>query len=245
MLFYKDISIYYDKIFPLNQAAVEFLEEEFTGKKKILDLACGDGKYSDSILAEDRNVTGVDLDKGMLEEAEKRFDKKNNIKFIYGDMLELSRIIYKEERFDGVFCIGNSLVHLTSPENIKQVLKELNLVMENNGKLVIQVINYDRILNDNINFLPTIKNENIEFIRNYHRYGNSRIIDFHTILKTPEGEIESHQELYSLTKDELIFLAEKEGFELDSIYSSFKKEEWNNKSLQSIFVFKKIKSNEL
>ena len=29
MLFYKDISIYYEKIFPLNPAAVEFLEEEF------------------------------------------------------------------------------------------------------------------------------------------------------------------------------------------------------------------------
>ena len=32
MLFYKDISIYYEKIFPLNPAAVEFLEEELDGK---------------------------------------------------------------------------------------------------------------------------------------------------------------------------------------------------------------------
>ena len=117
--------------------------------------------------------------------------------------------------------------------------------MEDGGRLVIQIINYDRILNDDINFLPTIKNEDTEFIRNYHRYGNSRIIDFHTILKTADKEIESHQELYSLTKDELVFLAEKEGFALENVYSSFKKEEWNNKSLQSIFVFKKNRNNEL
>ena len=244
MLFYKDISIYYDKIFPLNPAAVEFLEEEFSGKKKILDLACGDGKYSDELLKPDRSVTGVDLDKGMLEEAEKKFDTKSNIKFVYGDMLKLGSL-FREDKFDGVFCIGNSLVHLTSSNKIKKVLKELNIVMEENGKLIIQIINYDRILNDGVDFLPTIKNENIEFIRNYHRHGNSRIIDFHTILKTPDGEIESHQELYSLTKDELLFLAEKEGFTLKNVYSSFKKEEWNNKSLQSIFVFIKEKKKNL
>ncbi len=244
MLFYKDISIYYEKIFPLNPAAVEFLEEELDGKKKILDLACGDGKYSDSLLTPDRSVTGVDLDKGMLEEAEKKYDQKNNIKFVYGDMLELSSV-FKRDKFDGVFCIGNSLVHLTSPDKIKKALTELNLVMEDGGRLVIQIINYDRILNEDINFLPTIKNEDTEFIRNYHRYGNSRIIDFHTILKTADKEIESHQELYSLTKDELVFLAEKEGFALENVYSSFKKEEWNNKSLQSIFVFKKNRNNEL
>ena len=238
MLFYKDISIYYDKIFPLNSAAVEFLEKEFDGKNKILDLACGDGKYSDSILSPDRSVTGLDLDKGMLEEAEKKYDKKNNIKFVYGDMLELSSI-FKKDKFDGVFCIGNSLVHLTSTDKIKKALQELSLVMEYGGRLVIQIINYDRILNDNVNFLPTIKNEDTEFIRNYHRHGNSRIIDFHTILKTTDQEIESHQDLYSLTKDELIFLAEKEGFILENVYSSFKKEEWNDKSLQSVFVFKK------
>ena len=238
MLFYKDISVYYDKIFPLNPEAVEFLEKEFDGKKKILDLACGDGKYSDSMLAPDRNVTGLDLDKGMLEEAEKKYGKKNNIKFVYGDMLKLSSIFTKD-KFDGVFCIGNSLVHLTSTDKIKKVLQELSLVMEYGGRLVIQIINYDRILNDNINFLPTIKNEDIEFIRNYHRHGNSRIIDFHTILKTAGEETESHQELYSLIKDELIFLAEKEGFILENVYSSFKKEDWNAKSLQSVFVFKK------
>ena len=238
MLFYKDISIYYEKIFPLNPVAVGFLEEEFNGKKKILDLACGDGKYSDALLTQDRDITGVDLDKGMLEEAEKRFDKRKNIKFIFGNMLELSSV-FKRERFDAVFCIGNSLVHLTSTNKIKKALRELNSVMQNNGKLIVQIINYDRILNENINFLPTIKNEDIEFIRNYHRHGNSRIIDFHTILKMSDGDIESHQELYSLTKDELIFLAEKEGFTLESVYSSFKKEEWNNQSLQSVFVFVK------
>ncbi|MDR2880215.1 MAG: methyltransferase domain-containing protein [Fusobacteriales bacterium] len=240
MLFYKDISIYYEKIFPLNPAAVEFLEEELNGKKKILDLACGDGKYSNSLVTPDRSVTGVDLDKGMLEEAEKKYDQNNNIKFVYGDMSELSSV-FQKDKVDGVFCIGNSLVHLTSTDEIKKALTELDLIMEDGGKLVIQIINYDRILNDDINFLPAIKSEDTEFIRNYHRYGNSRIIDFHTILKTADRERESHQELYSLTKDELVFLAEKEGFALENVYSSFKKEEWNNKSLQSVFVFKKKK----
>ena len=244
MLFYKKISNYYDKIFPLNKTTEEFLSKEFSESKKILDLACGDGKYTDVLAGEKRFVSGVDLDRGMLETAKEKYGSNPNAEFLEGNMLELSKIFTKDE-FDGIFCIGNSLVHLTSLDLIERFIKETHFILKNNGRFIVQIINYDRILDKNIDFLPAIKNEGIEFIRNYHRKENSRIIDFHTILKTADREIESHQELYSLTKDELVFLAEKEGFALENVYSSFKKEEWNNKSLQSIFVLKKNRNNEL
>lgn len=238
MLFYKDISNYYEKIFPLNIDTVKFLTKEFSFKKEILDLACGDGKYSFSILETDRHVTGVDLDEGMLKEAEKKDALGLGIKFLKGDMLDLVNL-FNKEKFDGIFCIGNSLVHLTTPEKIKKVFDDIYSIMQYDGKLVIQIINYDRIINDNIDFLPPIKNGNIEFIRNYHRDTDSRLLDFHTILKTPKGDIESHQELYALKKDELIKFAEEAGFKTENIYSAFNRKEWNDKSLQSIFVFTK------
>lgn len=239
MLFYKDISNYYEKIFPLNTGTVKFLAKEFNHKKEILDLACGDGKYSFSILEPHRQVTGLDLDEGMLKEAEKKDSLDKGIKFLKGDMLDLGSL-FSKEKFDGVFCIGNSLVHLTSPEKIKKVFDGLYSVMKHDGKLVIQIINYDRIINDNVDFLPPIKNGDIEFIRNYHRDTDSRIVDFHTILKTPKGDIESHQELYALKRDELIKFADNAGFKTENVYSAFNGKEWNDKSLQSIFVFQKL-----
>ena len=236
MHFYKDISSYYEKIFPLNEKIVEFLNDEFQGKMKILDLACGDGKYSNALLTPGRDVTGVDIDTGMLAEAELRFGNTPHIKFLRGDMLKISTLFQKNE-FDGVFCIGNSLVHLTSAESIQKALKEASTVLQEKGKFIVQIVNYDYVLGQDINSLSTIKNEDIEFIRNYQRLDNSRIIDFHTLLKTPAGNIESHQNLYALKKDELVSYAEAAGFKFENIYSSFLKEAWNKESLRSIFVF--------
>ncbi len=238
MLFYKKISSYYDKIFPLNKITEEFLAKEFSESKKILDLACGDGKYTDVLADEKRFVSGVDLDRGMLEAAKEKYGSNPNAEFLEGDMLELSKIFTKDE-FDGIFCIGNSLVHLTSQDLIERFIKETHVILKNNGKFIVQIINYDRILDKNIDFLPAIKNDGIEFIRNYHREENSRIIDFHTILKTPEGDIESHQDLYSIRKEELVNLFTSNGFSIESEYSSFGKDSWNEDSLQSIFVFLK------
>ncbi len=211
----------------------------FIDEKKVLDLACGDGKYTDAVSNEERFVTGVDLDQGMLKEAKERYGVNKNIEFLEGNMLELDKIFEKNE-LDGIFCIGNSLVHLTSKNLIEELIKAAYPTLKNNGKFVVQIINYDRILEGNINFLPTIKINGIEFIRNYHKKENSRIIDFNTILKTPEGDIESHQDLYSIKKDELVELFNSNGFNLENAYSSFAKEEWNKESLQSIFVFSKL-----
>lgn len=238
MLFYKNISDYYDKIFPLSSSTVKFLEEIFIGNKKILDLACGDGKYTGALSNEERFVTGVDLDLGMLKEAKEKYEENKNIEFLEGNMLELDKI-FKKDEFDGIFCIGNSLVHLTSQDLIDQLIKTAYSILKVKGKFIVQIINYDRILEKNIDFLPTIKNDGIEFIRNYHKKENNRIIDFHTILKTPEGDIESHQDLFSIKKDELVKLFNSNGFDLEAVYSSFGKDEWNNKSLQSVFVFSK------
>ena len=238
MLFYKKISNYYDKIFPLNKTTEEFLSKEFSESKKILDLACGDGKYTDVLAGEKRFVSGVDLDRGMLETAKEKYGSNPNAEFLEGNMLELSKIFTKDE-FDGIFCIGNSLVHLTSLDLIERFIKETHFILKNNGRFIVQIINYDRILDKNIDFLPAIKNEGVEFIRNYHRKENSRIIDFHTILKTPEGDIESHQDLYSIRKDELINLFTLNGFIIENEYSSFGRDNWNEDSLQSIFVFLK------
>ena len=238
MLFYKKISNYYDKIFPLNKTTEEFLSKEFSENEKILDLACGDGKYTDVLAGEKRFVSGVDLDRGMLETAKEKYGSNSNAEFLEGNMLELSKIFTKDE-FDGIFCIGNSLVHLTSLDLIERFIKETHFILKNNGRFIVQIINYDRILDKNIDFLPAIKNEGIEFIRNYHRKENSRIIDFHTILKTPEGDVESHQDLYSIRKDELINLFISNGFSVENEYSSFGRDMWNEDSLQSVFVFLK------
>ena len=54
--------------------------------------------------------------------------------------------------------------------------------LNENETLVIQIVNYDRILKNHIETLPLIKNDKVEFIRHYQF--NLPYLNFSTTLNT-------------------------------------------------------------
>ena len=84
---------------------------------EILDLACGTGEYSISLAHLGYQVTGVDISEHMIAYAKEKAIKENvNVNFEIDDMLNLS----SENRYEGIICIGNALVHLNSDEDVKK-----------------------------------------------------------------------------------------------------------------------------
>ncbi|RDD52320.1 class I SAM-dependent methyltransferase [Nanoarchaeota archaeon NZ13-N] len=85
--------------------------------KKILDLACGGGLFS-NFLAEKRHiVTGVDILDPMLKIAKENSPKNNPPKYIKANLLEF----VPEEEFDTTIFLGNSIPHF-SPKDFAKVL---------------------------------------------------------------------------------------------------------------------------
>jgi malonyl-CoA O-methyltransferase len=54
--------------------------------KNILEIGCGTGRHTQKLLAQENQVTGLDLSSGMLEIAQKRLADKN-VKFIESDFM--------------------------------------------------------------------------------------------------------------------------------------------------------------
>src|SRR5690606_1972810 len=105
-------------------------------------------------------MTGVDLDLAMVEAAQaKAKANKLNYTVIQGDMQSLDSILF--EKFDALICIGNSLVHLIGKEEILKALRGFYSRLHSKGMAIIQIINYDRIIEQNIDALPTIENRKI------------------------------------------------------------------------------------
>lgn len=233
MGFYHELSKYYKYIFPLNPATLEFLKVNLKSDKKVLDLACGSGEYTLGLSANGINVTGLDLDEAMIKKAkEKAIEEHLNSKFIVGNMLDLKNYFANDE-FSSIFCIGNSLVHLNSADEIKSLLSSINDLLPTGGRLVIQIINYHRIFEKNLSCLPTIKNEDagIEFLRNYIHNGDK--VTFNTILKTPDnGEFVNNIDLLPIKPDELMSMLKSSGFNIIATYGSFKGDEF--KPLESM-----------
>lgn len=84
--------------------------------KKILDLGCADGKYSEYFFNKGLDVTGVDFSSEMINLAKKLVPNAN---FIEMDMLNLTL----NEPFDGVWAAA-SLLHIVK-EDFCNVIKSI------------------------------------------------------------------------------------------------------------------------
>lgn len=169
MSFYTSISEYYRKIFPLNPAQTRFVMDRFPNASNLslLDIGCGTGDLCLALSSSFRLVTGIDLDEEMLEIAQSDKKKAENVDFRHLNMLEMD-LTFGPESFDAILCFGNTLVHLANLEEIARFLEHAKHLLRPGGKLLMQVINYDRILDLNINSLPTLETDEIRFVRNYH-----------------------------------------------------------------------------
>jgi ubiquinone/menaquinone biosynthesis C-methylase UbiE len=180
--FYDELSRYYDVIFPTDSDTLKFLTKNLMSGSRVLDIACGTGDYSIEISKKGHKVDGFDLNEDMINMAVKK-SKGLGVHFFVGDMTKLKEIS-DGNVYDLVFCIGNSIVHLNSICEIKDVIKDSFDILNPNGELIIQTVNFDRILNRNIKSLPFIEREKgkIKFYRNYEYISEKNIINFNTYL---------------------------------------------------------------
>jgi len=156
---------------------------------------------------------------------EKLKGKKKEIKAQVLNMLEIEKL---QKKYDLIFCIGNSLVHLNDNKEILHFLKACKNSLNLRGKLLIQIVNYDRVLAKDVKNLPTIKNEEIGLVfeRYYEYLSEEQKIDFKTILRINGKEIENHVLLHPIKSKELLGLLKKSGFTDIITYGGFNKEEY-------------------
>lgn len=228
MSFYNEISKYYDKIFPAGEEQLSFIKDA-AGKTaaKILDIACGSGTYSVALAKEGYKVTAVDIEDEMIRKLRVKADnEKVDVKAFVCSMTELEEKL--TEKYRVLFCIGNSLVHLKSLEEIEDALRQMYNLTADDGVVIIQIMNYDRIIKLGLKELPTIINqeEGIEFIRKYDYKPELKKIDFNTTLIVKDGNntktFKNTVELLPLLSNELTDIVEKVGFKRYEYYGDFK-----------------------
>jgi ubiquinone/menaquinone biosynthesis C-methylase UbiE len=109
-----------DRVWP----ELKFLFDYTKAGEKILDLGCGNGRFSQYL--EETDYVGIDFSEGMISEARKRFPKKT---FFIGDLLSLP---FKEECFDKIYSIA-VIHHLPSHGYRLQALAEIKRVLKKEG----------------------------------------------------------------------------------------------------------------
>lgn len=227
MAFYEELSRYYDIVFPFKATIYGFLTRHFKKQGAVLDIATGTGNYALALAKDGYDVTAIDLDSQMIDALSLKANKEDiHLKSQVMNMLDLSQLT--ANTFDGAFCIGNSLVHLQTPKDILSALKEIHTLLKDKGQLIIQIVNYDRILARDIKDLPLIHRpeHKVKFIRKYELVDG--LVEFKTRLIVGEKDdlYDNRITLYPLTCRTLKSLLETAGFKDIKHYGNFNGDEF-------------------
>jgi len=240
--FYTSIAKYYQHIFPANPEQVRFLSTvlPYNGAK-VLDVGCAAGDLSFALSRFGFPIWAFDFDAEMVQIAQNA--KSEETMFPIFEMLDM-RLIgdhYPEAFFDTVICFGNTLVHLLNDDDILKFIQAAYKVLSPEGKLTIQILNYQYIIDNQIKSLPLIDNEHITFERRYEYENDSDLIDFNTKLtiKSTGQEITNSVKLYAIRQNKLRELLQKAGFNSFEFFGNFKSDPLTNNSLPLIVTCQK------
>lgn len=226
MAFYGDLSKHYEDIFPLSEDRLKLVHKYLPIGAQILDIGCSTGELAIAVAKEGYKTFGVDLSPEMIEKARQNASAESvNVHFQTGDMRTIGQIY--QQQFDGILCLGNTIVHLTSVNDLRQFFQQIYDLLLPGGVFLFQIVNYDRILHYRVKELPVIKNakEGLEFYRYYDFNPENKLIQFKTKLVVNGGEEVNHAvQLYPLTGDEIRLILGTCGFMKPHFYGNFAEE---------------------
>ncbi|MBM7867786.1 methyltransferase domain-containing protein [Heliobacterium gestii] len=199
MNLYEALFPFYDTVFPVKAPVVDFLAGQFSaspavagsgsgesvtdggsapGGLRLLDAACGTGGHALALAKRGFSLSAIDLQAEMIAVARQKAEGlASPPRFAVMDM----SAVYPETlgRWDGVYCIGNSLPHLGDMTAIRRTLARWAAGMRTGrGTIVIQVVNFAHVLAKG-GQLPTLEGtqagRGVRFERRYEPGEEGRI----------------------------------------------------------------------
>ena len=185
-----------------------------------VDVACGTGGHVIALSQMCIRAVGVDISEGMLDKAIAVAKEKGvKSRWIRCPMQELSE--HLNEKFDTIMCLGNSLPHILSQEDLYKTISGFARVLRPGGVLLIQLLNYHQILRDKKRIVAVTRNNNHEYIRFYDFLPD--LITFNLLRIKWEGTKPKHflssTKLFPYTSDILEDALQKHNFSTLNIYS--------------------------
>ena len=158
-----------EEITPTHHQFVARLIELCPPRARILDAACGTGRYFGMILAAGHRVTGADQSAGMLARARARHPEADTEK------VGLQELDF-DARFDAVLCVD--AMEFVFPEDWPLVLANLCRALRSGGRLYLTVEQVtgreveQAFATASVQGLPVVRGENI-LRGGYHFYPSS------------------------------------------------------------------------
>ncbi|HQF42440.1 MAG TPA: class I SAM-dependent methyltransferase [Ignavibacteriaceae bacterium] len=240
--FYNTASGYYDKMINFESALTKRknLLAGFADNKifSVADIGCGTGVDAISLAQLGYSVTAFDPSVEMINKARENSKLTNTkIEFFNYSASDIPKTFYN--KFDLTVSLGNTIANINSKQLEKSFIKFYR-ILKSGGKLLIQLLNYEKILKEKERIVNITKKDNEYFIR-FYDFGNNEltfnILRFNSD-KTSEKELISTKIFPYKIKEIKLFL-KKTGFEKTELYGGLDKSSFNPCSSNDLVLFTK------
>lgn len=233
--FYEVLTPYYDEIFPSNDKQISFLTSSFPAASTLLDIGAGTGNTAIALTKAGYNVTAAEPEPYMTTKINEKIKRDQlEIEVLQCSMQQMSKL---DKTFDGIYCIGNTLPHLDNFKEISTFLQSAFNKLKAQGTLVIQTVNFEKVLVHQQYSFPLIQKDSFTFTRQYEPQDHK--IMFTTILKTQTETHSNTLPLYPVTKTQLENELQNCGFHSVSVYGDYGKSPYNTESPGLVIVANK------
>jgi glycine/sarcosine N-methyltransferase len=148
-----------------------------------LDAGCGTGFHSILLAQLGLHVTATDISAQMLRQAKRNAEHMSvQVDTIQTSFQGINKSVHN--KFDAVFCLGNTLPHVLTEEELFQSFKSFRKILNSDGRVFLQLLNYERILNFRERILNVKEVNDKIFVRFYDYEGESIVFNILTIQKS-------------------------------------------------------------
>jgi ubiquinone/menaquinone biosynthesis C-methylase UbiE len=248
-MFYDNFSSDYDRFVSWQgRLALEipFLTSQLReiGASNVLDAACGTGMHTIALAQAGFQTSGADLSAGMIARAcEDVHTAGLEIPFKVAGFGELAAA-YGTASFDALFCLGNSLPHLLTPQLLSATLADFALTLKPGGLVIIQNRNFDIVMANRQRWMEpqTAREGRTEWLfQRFYDFEPDGLLTFNIVSLRREGEgnwaqsIQSTQ-LRPLLSGELQTAFREAGFESIRCYGDLTGSAFNPESSGNLII---------
>jgi len=206
------------------------------GVRRILDTACGTGMHAIAFHDWGYFVVGADISDKMIEKARQNAGDRK---------IEFVKAGFTDDvvgMFDAVTCLGNSLPHVLTDEDLEKSLASMYDAILPGGVLIIHGNNYDRILARQERFMPLahrkVGGREFLFLRIFDFHGDTLTFNVITLVNQA-GEWRMFPDSSThraLTRDLLVGMIEKVGFLNPQVFGGFGGESFDRLESDNLIV---------
>lgn len=230
---YSRLAQQWDLLFPPDNERITFISDLLEGTvsdKRIIEVGCGTGQTALGLAEAGYSVAASDLDPEMIAIAiaiteETMADNSAQpglLEYSVHDMLGALEAAPPASA-NLILCLGNTLPHLTASAELARFFRAAGKALAPAGILVIQILNYPRIIGLGGMNLPDLQGDGIIFRRRQIFNPETRTISFQTEVES-EGTVErrSHN-LNPITTEGLLGYSLEAGLVESGVYCDWKK----------------------